>query len=144
VRACARIGLLPIYSDGELIGRMPGEPLIEERKWLQAMINSRRRGRPSTNRYLGSGVVRCGRCGKPMGADQGIKVRIARRGVEDKTRIGRHRWDVERTVSWLLRFKRLGLRYDRTEGTLRPLLLLAVSIINLRRLVSITDSETRS
>ncbi len=41
---------------------------------------------------------------------------------------------------WLLRFKRLGLRYDRTERTLRPLLLLAVSIINLRRLVSITES----
>lgn len=39
---------------------------------------------------------------------------------------------VERTASWLLRFKRVGLRYDRTEATLRPLLLLAVSIINLR------------
>ena len=69
---------------------------------------------------------------------RGIKVRIARRGSEDKTKLGRHRWVVERTVSWLLRFKRLGLRYDRTEATLRPLLLLAVSIINLRRLVSTT------
>jgi transposase len=67
---------------------------------------------------------------------RGIKVRIARRGIEDKSKLGRHRWVVERTVSWLLRFKRLGLRYDRTEATLRPLLLLAVSIINLRRLVS--------
>jgi len=38
-------------------------------------------------------------------------------------------------VSWLLRFKRLGLRYDRTEATLRPLILLATSIINIRRLV---------
>ena len=61
--------------------------------------------------------------------------RIARRGIEDRTKLGRHRWVVERTVPWLLRFKRLGLRYDRTEATLRPLLLLAVSIINLRRLV---------
>jgi site-specific DNA recombinase len=61
-----------IEFDGELIGRLPGEPLIEERKWLRlrAMINGRRRGRPSTNRYLGSGIIRCGRCGKPMGADQ--------------------------------------------------------------------------
>lgn len=42
----------------------------------------------------------------------GIKVRIARRGIEDKTKLGRHRWVVERTMSWLLRFKRLGLRYD--------------------------------
>ena len=66
---------------------------------------------------------------------RGIKVRIARRSIEDKTKLGRHRWVVEHTVSWLLRPKRLGLRYDRTEATLRPLLLLAVSIINLRRLV---------
>ena len=58
-----------------------------------------------------------------------------RRGIEDKTKLGRHGWVVERTLSWLLRFKRLGLRYDRTEATLRSLLLLAVSIINLRRLV---------
>jgi transposase len=67
------------------------------------------------------------------------KVRIARRGIEDKTKLGRHRWVVERTVSWLPRFKRLGLRYDRTEATLRPLLLLAALIINLRRLVSVTE-----
>jgi hypothetical protein len=37
--------------------------------------------------------------------------------------------------SWLLRFKRLGLRYDRTQRTLRPLLTLACVLINLRRLV---------
>jgi transposase len=73
-------------------------------------------GRPRCRRYL---------------YRRGIKVRIARRDIEDKTKLGRHRWVVERTVSWLLRFKRLGLRYDRTEATLRPLLLLAVSLINL-------------
>ena len=59
--------------------------------------------------------------------------------ARSKHQLGRHRWVVERTVSWLLRFKRLGLRYDRTETTLRPLLLLAVSIINLRRLVTVTE-----
>jgi hypothetical protein len=37
--------------------------------------------------------------------------------------------------SWLLRFKRLGLRYDRTQLTLRPLLTLGCVLINLRRLV---------
>jgi transposase len=42
---------------------------------------------------------------------RGIKVRIARRGIEDKSKLGRVRWVVERTISWLLRFKRLGLRY---------------------------------
>jgi Transposase DDE domain len=47
----------------------------------------------------------------------------------------RYRWVVERTISWLLRFKRLGLRYDRTERTLAPLLTLGMVLINLRRLV---------
>lgn len=65
---------------------------------------------------------------------RGIKVRIARRGIEDKNHLVRHRWVVERTVSWVLRFKHLELRYDRTEGTLLPLLLLAVTLIILRRL----------
>jgi transposase len=68
---------------------------------------------------------------------RGIKVRIARRGVESSTKLGRHRWVVERTISWLLRFKRLGQRYDRTERTLAPLLTLGMVLINLRRLVEI-------
>ena len=66
---------------------------------------------------------------------RGIKVRIARRGIEDKSKLGRVRWVVERTISWLLRFKRLGLRYDRTERTTLPLLILACAVINLRRLI---------
>ena len=70
---------------------------------------------------------------------RGIKVRIARRGIEDKNHLGRHRWVVERTISWVLRFKRLGLRYDRTEATLLPLLLLAVALINFRRLRQTTE-----
>jgi transposase len=40
---------------------------------------------------------------------------VARRGVESSSHLGRFRWVVERTISWLLRFKRLGLRYDRTH-----------------------------
>ncbi len=47
-------------------------------------------------------------------------------------------------MSWLLRFKRLGLRHDRTEATLRPLLLLAVSFINLRRLVMHSEDRPAS
>jgi transposase len=40
---------------------------------------------------------------------------------ESSTKVGRHRWVVERNISWLLRLKRLGLRYDRTKRTLAPL-----------------------
>jgi transposase len=56
-------------------------------------------------------------------------------GIEDKSKLGRVRWVVERTISWLLRFKRLGLPYDRTERTARPLLTLACAVINVRRLI---------
>lgn len=46
---------------------------------------------------------------------RGIKSRIARRGVESKDRLGRHCWVVERTLSWLGRFRRLKVRYERYE-----------------------------
>jgi hypothetical protein len=46
------------------------------------------------------------------------------------------RWVVERTISRLLRLKRLGLRYDRTGRTTLPLLTSAYPIINVRRLIT--------
>jgi transposase len=61
-------------------------------------------------------------------------VRIARRGIEDSTRLGRVRWVVERTISWLLSFRRLALRYDRTTDTLSALPSLAAALICHRRL----------
>jgi len=44
---------------------------------------------------------------------RGIAPRIARKGIESKQRLGRHRWVVERTHSWLNRFRRLKVRYER-------------------------------
>ena len=52
------------------------------------------------------------RCRKAL-RKRGIKARIARRGVESSERLGRHRWVVERTLSWLNRFRRLKVRYER-------------------------------
>src|SRR5439155_11493290 len=34
---------------------------------------------------------------------RGITVRIARKGVESSTRLGRHRWIIESCLSWLTR-----------------------------------------
>jgi len=42
-----------------------------------------------------------------------IRARIARRGVESKERLGRHRWVVERDYAWLDAMRRLRTRYDR-------------------------------
>lgn len=42
-----------------------------------------------------------------------IQPRIARKGVESSTRLGRYRYVVERTFDWLHQFRRLATRYDR-------------------------------
>ena len=65
---------------------------------------------------------------------RGITARIARIGVESGTRLGHRRWVVERTLGWLLSYKRLALRYDRTAMTLTALAQLAAILICARRL----------
>lgn len=67
---------------------------------------------------------------------RGITARIARIGIESSQRLGQHRWVVERTVGWLLAFKRLALRYDRTAKTITALARLAVTLIAARLLVN--------
>ncbi|WP_115617498.1 IS5 family transposase [Chromobacterium vaccinii] len=63
---------------------------------------------------------------------RGILVRIARRGVESSERLGRHRWVVERTHSWLAGFGKLRIRFERRLDTHYALLKLAFSLICLR------------
>ncbi|GAA5652318.1 IS5 family transposase ISGeob6 [Geodermatophilus obscurus DSM 43160] len=68
---------------------------------------------------------------------RGITARIARIGRigrDSSARLGRHRWVVERTLGWLLSYKRLALRYDRTALTITALVRLAVTLICARRL----------
>jgi transposase len=44
---------------------------------------------------------------------RGILPRIARRGIESKEKLGRHRWVAEREFAWLSRFRRLRVRDER-------------------------------
>jgi transposase len=67
---------------------------------------------------------------------RGITARIARIGVESSQRLGRHRWVAERTIGWLLAFKRLALRYDRSTKTITALSRLAVTLIAARHLAN--------
>jgi IS5 family transposase len=64
----------------------------------------------------------------------GIRPRIARRGVESSTRLGRHRWKVERSLSWLSCFRRLGVRWDRDAGRWFAFVLLACAVVCFNRL----------
>jgi transposase len=61
-----------------------------------------------------------------------ITPRLARRGVDSSERLGRHRWVVERTLSWLLGCRRLGVRYERRADLLQSLLHLACALVCLR------------
>lgn len=58
-----------------------------------------------------------------------IQPRIARRGIESSQRLGKHRWVVERTASWLMGFRRLRVRYERKAEMYRAFLTLASSVI---------------
>ena len=59
---------------------------------------------------------------------RGIMPRIARRGTDPSERLGQHRWVVERSLAWLLGFRRLGMRYERRADLLQGLLLLACTL----------------
>jgi len=69
-------------------------------------------------------------------AARGITPIIARRGVPHSTGLGRHRWPVERTLSWLHQFRRLRTRWEHRADIHQAFLSLACSIICLRRLHS--------
>ncbi len=42
-----------------------------------------------------------------------ITPRLARQGIESSEKLGRYRWVVERTLSWVNRNRRLKVRYER-------------------------------
>ena len=60
---------------------------------------------------------------------RGITPRIARRGIESSERLGRYRWVVERTLSWLNRYRRLKVRYERRADVHQAFLDLGCALI---------------
>ncbi len=58
-----------------------------------------------------------------------IKVRIARKGIESRQRLGRHRWVIERTLAWLHRSRRLTIRYERRADIHQAFLTLGCALI---------------
>jgi transposase len=58
-----------------------------------------------------------------------IAPRIARRGVESSQKLGRHRWKVERALSWLHRFRRLRVRDERRADIHEAFLQLGAALL---------------
>jgi transposase len=69
---------------------------------------------------------------------RGIKVRIARKGVETSEKLGRRRWMIERTISWLTGYRRLTIRYERKANHFLAFLTLAAAITCFKRLRKLT------
>jgi transposase len=65
---------------------------------------------------------------------RGIRARIARRQIESSARLGRHRWKVERSLSWLSCFRRLQVRWDRDAGRWFAFVLVACAVVCFNRL----------
>jgi DNA invertase Pin-like site-specific DNA recombinase len=61
-----------IEHGGELVGRIEGNPIVDPEKFarLRAMYAARRRGRTAGERYGGTGILRCGRCGAKLSASR--------------------------------------------------------------------------
>ena len=59
----------------------------------------------------------------------GIRPLLAKRGTEHGSGLGKHRWVVERTLSWLHQFRRLRVRYERRADIHQAFLSIACSLI---------------
>jgi transposase len=68
---------------------------------------------------------------------RGILGRIARKGIESSTTLGRHRWVVERTIAWLNRCRRLAKDWEATIASSEAWLLIASIRRMTRRIAKI-------
>ncbi len=67
-----------------------------------------------------------------------IGVRIARKGIDSSERLGRRRWVIERTMSWLTGYRRLNHRYERKPGNYLAFLGLAAALCCYKRFRQLT------
>jgi transposase len=75
---------------------------------------------------------------------RGITARIARKGIESSTRLGRYRYVIERCLEWTTRFRRLVRRYEREASHFLGFLRLACAVICYRRAVRLNLLPTNN
>jgi IS5 family transposase len=74
---------------------------------------------------------RCRRALRRRGITPRITPRIARRKIEPNKRLGRHRYVVERSLAWLVSYRRLQVRYEWRADSLHGFLHLAGALLCL-------------
>jgi transposase len=68
--------------------------------------------------------------------ERGITPRIAKRGTSHGSGLGKERWVVEQTISWLHANRRLERRYDRRDDIHEAFLTIGCALICLKHLQS--------
>ncbi|GDY49502.1 hypothetical protein SVIO_111540 [Streptomyces violaceusniger] len=68
---------------------------------------------------------------------RGIVPRVARPGIESSERLGRHRWKIERSISWLFGYRRLTVRYERKGNHFLAFLGLAAALTCYKKLAKL-------
>ena len=108
---------------------------VHDSKMLVEMVDTivpirRPRGRPKKRpqKLHADKTYDAKKCRKAL-RRRGIKSRIARKGKDSGEKLGRHRWVVERTLSWLNRHRRLKVRYERRADIHQALLDLGCVLI---------------
>ena len=66
-----------------------------------------------------------------------IVPRIARPGIESSERLGRHRWRIERSLSWLFGYRRLTVRYERKGSHFLAFLGLAAALTCYKKIAQL-------
>jgi hypothetical protein len=85
-----------------------------------------RRANPILIRVTWPSDLSSGRCASSRHLAEGHpKVLI----IESSTRLGRHRWTIERTGAWLSSFRRLRIRSERSSQRVYNLAMLACAVI---------------
>jgi transposase len=108
--------LLPlVFLEFPSIGGAPGRPLDRPRS-----VTTDKGYDCQTTRDLLNGA--------------GIEAHIPRRRAQDTNHLGRVRWPIERTLSWLKQFRRLRIRWERLPHLHEAFLTLACSLIAWRYL----------
>ncbi|AFD27133.1 Transposase-like protein (plasmid) [Deinococcus gobiensis I-0] len=138
-KAGSKLHLLIDGQDLPLAIRLSGAN-VHDSKQLEAIVDAvpgmrnGRRGRPRrrpTKLYADKGYD-VGRCRRAL-THRRIVPRIAQRGVESSSTLGRHRWRVERTLSWLVSYRKLAVRRERSSASFLALAQLACALIVWRR-----------
>jgi transposase len=94
-----------------------------------------KRGRPRRRpkRLLGDRAYHSKRNRRELRA-RGISAKVARPGSPHGSGLGRERWVVERSISWLHQYRRLRVRYERRDDIHEAFMRIACSLICFKAL----------